>query len=113
MRYKLMALENKCITMERKMTAALRYQYKLLCSAWARKNAFITNDDYLKVWFTFTRNLPANIVEEAETTAKLKGLVSEETRLSLLTFVDDVQYEIERMNESKVDSIYSFDEDKG
>lgn len=112
MRYKLMALENKCITMERKMTAALRYQYKLLCSAWSRKNAAISNDDYLKVWFTFTRNLPANIAEEAETTAKLKGLVSEETRLSLLTFVDDVQYEIERMNESKVDSIYSFDEDE-
>lgn len=37
MKYKLMALENKCITMERKMTAALRYQYKLLCSAWAKK----------------------------------------------------------------------------
>ncbi|MFB8733884.1 hypothetical protein ACEQPO_07995 [Bacillus sp. SL00103] len=45
----------------------------MLCSAWARKNASITNDDYLKVWFTFTRNLPANITEEAETTAKLKG----------------------------------------
>lgn len=94
------------------MTAALRYQYKLLCSAWSRKNAAISNDDYLKVWFTFTRNLPANIVEEAETTAKLKGLVSEETRLSLLTFVDDVQYELERMSEAKVDSIYSFGEDE-
>ncbi|WP_353856446.1 phage portal protein [Bacillus sp. Bos-x628] len=111
MRYKLMALENKCITMERKMTAALRYQYKLLCSAWSRKNAAIRGDDYLKVWFTFTRNLPANIAEEAETTAKLKGLVSEETRLSLLTFVDDVQYELDRMNEEKIDSIYSFDEE--
>ncbi len=30
MKYKLMSLENKCITMERKMTAALRYQYKLI-----------------------------------------------------------------------------------
>ncbi|BBP87467.1 hypothetical protein BsIDN1_10850 [Bacillus safensis] len=32
--------------------------------------------------------------------------------MSQLTFVDDVQYEIERMNESKVDSIYSLDEDE-
>lgn len=37
MKFKLMALENKCITMERKMTAALRYQYKLIFSAWATK----------------------------------------------------------------------------
>lgn len=37
MKFKLMALENKCITMERKMTAALRYQFKVLCSAWAKR----------------------------------------------------------------------------
>jgi len=38
MHLKLMALENKCITFERKMTAALRYQFKVLYSIWKRKN---------------------------------------------------------------------------
>ena len=96
MKFKLMALENKCITMERKMTAALRWQFKVLCSAWA-KNGMAKPDDYLNIWFGFKRNLPANIAEEADTTAKLKGLISEKTRLSLLSFVDDPTYEEEQM----------------
>lgn len=96
MRFKLLALENKCITMERKMTVALRYQFKVLCSAWAKKG-IANRDDYLKIWFGFKRNLPVNLAEEAAMTAQLKGLVSEETRLSLLSFVDDVKYELERM----------------
>nr|MDH3092727.1 phage portal protein [Bacillus velezensis] len=100
MKFKLMALENKCITMERKMTVALRYQYKLIFSAWATKNK-AKAEDYLKVWFGFKRNLPANVLEEAQTTAQLKGMVSEETRLSLLSFVDDVQYELKKMEEEE------------
>lgn len=100
MKFKLMALENKCITMERKMTAALRWQFKVLCSAWAKKGR-AKPEDYLNIWFGFKRNLPANILEEADVAAKLKGLVSEETRLSLLSFVDDVKYEQERMQEEQ------------
>ena len=100
MKFKLMALENKSITMERKMTAALRYQFKILFSAWGTKGK-ASEDDYLKVWFGFTRNLPANILEEAQIAGSLKGLVSEETRLSLLSFVDDVQYEIDKMKEEQ------------
>lgn len=68
MKFKLIALENKCITIERKMTAALRYQYKLIFSAWATKNK-AKAEDYLKVWFGFKRNLPANVLEEAQTTS--------------------------------------------
>ncbi|MCY8321104.1 phage portal protein [Bacillus inaquosorum] len=96
MRYKLMALEHKAITMERKMTAAFRYQYKILCSAWDKK-ILADKDGYLKLWFQFKRNLPVNILEEAQASAQLKGQVSEETRLALLSFVDDVRFELERM----------------
>ena len=100
LRFKMMALENKCITMERKMTAALRYQYKVLCSAWA-KRGICSESDYLNVWFQFKRNIPVNVLEEADTTMKLKGLVSEATRLSQLSFVDDVDYELEQMEQEK------------
>ncbi len=100
MKFKIMALENKCITLERKMTATLRYQFKVLFSAWAKKN-LVKQDDYLKIWFGFKRNLPVNILEEAQATAALKGFVSEETRLSLLSFVDDVQFEMKRMQEER------------
>ena len=97
MKYKLLALENKCITMERKMTAALRYQFKVLCSAWSKKG-ICGNEDYLKVWFGFKRNLPANLLDEAQTTMTLRGQVSEKTRLSLLSFVDDPDFEIKQMD---------------
>lgn len=100
MKFKLMGLENKCITMERKMTAALRYQFKVLCSAWNKRKG-ISVDDYLKVWFGFKRNLPINVLEEAQTTLQLKGAVSEKTRLSLLSFVDDVDFELEEMEKDK------------
>jgi SPP1 family phage portal protein len=93
-RYKLMALENKCITMERKMTAALRQQFKVLATAWAKKGIPV---DYTNIFFQFKRNLPVNLLDEAQTTAQLRGHVSERTRLSQLSFVDDVEWEMEEM----------------
>ena len=102
-RYKLMALENKCITLERKMTASLRQQFKVLSTAWAKKGIPV---DYTNIYFGFKRNLPANLLDEATTTVQLKGSVSERTRLSQLGFVDDVDWEIEEMakdNEGMLD----------
>ncbi|WP_203364725.1 phage portal protein [Bacillus sp. REN10] len=96
MKLKIMSLENKCVMMERKFTSSLRYQFKVLFSAWAKRKGY-NKEDYLKVWFQFKRNLPANILDEAQSTAQLKGYVSERTRLGLLSFVDDVEYELEEM----------------
>lgn len=94
MKFKMFALESKCITAERKFTAALRQQFKLLSSAWQKKGIPF---DYTNVWFQFKRNFPLNLLDEAQTSATLKGLVSEQTRLSLLSFIDDPQWEIEQM----------------
>lgn len=93
-RYKLMALENKSITLERKMTASLRQQFKVLATAWAKKGIPV---DYTNIFFQFKRNLPVNLLDEATSTAQLKGTVSERTRLSQLSFVDDVDWEMEEM----------------
>lgn len=100
LKYKLMALENKCITMERKFSAALRYQFKVLCSAW-KKRSKCDLEDYLNIWFQFKRNLPANVIEEADASLKLKGIVSESTRLSMLSFVDDIEHELYHMEKDK------------
>lgn len=100
MKYKILALENKCITMERKMTAALRYQFKILFSAWNTRNK-ASKDEYLKVWFGFKRNLPADVLQESQTTQALKGNVSERTRLSQLSFVDDVDFELKEMEDDE------------
>lgn len=100
LKFKMLGLENKSIVMERKMSSALRYQFKVLCSAWYKRKG-IEQEDYLDIWFGFKRNLPMNILEEAEASLKLKGIVSEETRLSLLSFIDDMQYELQKMEEEK------------
>ncbi|MFA1821169.1 phage portal protein [Virgibacillus oceani] len=109
MKYKLMSLENKCITMERKMTTALRYQFKVLCSAWAKRNK-CKEDDYLNYSFQFKRNLPVNLREEAETQTYLSGTISERTRLGLLSFIDDVQEEEQRIEAEKPDMVNLDDE---
>lgn len=95
MKYKLFALESKCITAERKFMAALRRQFKILATVWRERDNL--NVDYTDITYHFTRNLPVNYLDEAQTSATLKGLVSEETRLSLLSFVSDVQAEMDRM----------------
>lgn len=96
LKYKLMSLESKCMTMERKMVAALRYQFKVLCSSWGKRNR-VAKDDYLKVFFTLKRNIPVDLLNEAQASQALSGLVSERTRLSALPIVDDAQYELDEM----------------
>jgi len=102
MKFKLFGLESKCITAERKFTAALRRQYKILATAWNKKAIAI---DYTNIFFTFKRNFPLNLLDEAESTTQLKGLISERTRLSLLSFVDDVEYELQLMQEENSDVV--------
>jgi SPP1 family phage portal protein len=80
MRYKLLAMEAKCTTFERKFISSLRYQFKVLFSAWATRKGF-SKDEYLKMWWGFKRNLPVNVLEEAQASVQLKGIVSEETRV--------------------------------
>lgn len=93
--FKLMSLENKCITMERKMTAALRYQFKVLCSAWAKKG-LCSDEDYLKIWFEFKRNIPVNMKERVDTAVAMMAITSHKTAISTLPNVDDAEYELEQ-----------------
>lgn len=94
LKFKMLGLESKCIMAERKMTASLRQMFKVITSAWAKKGI---NIDYTDIWFQFKRNFPLDILSEAQSTAMLRGHVSEQTRLSLLSFIDDPEYEIELM----------------
>lgn len=103
MRYKVFALEAKSTTMERKFTTALREQFRLLCSVWSKELG--ESLDHTNIWFEFKRNLPIDITTEVDATAKLKGNVSERTRLGLLSFVDDVEFEMEEMERDREDSI--------
>lgn len=104
LKFKLMALENKAIVMERKFSAALRYQFKVLCSAWFKRGK-CELEDYLEIWMGFKRNLPMNVLEEAQASLALKGIVSESTRLSMLSFIDDVDHEMQHLQEDREDYV--------
>lgn len=95
LQYKLQALSNKTIVLESKFKTASRYMFKILCSSWKKRNA--GDIDFLNIFLTCKRNLPTDYLYEAQVTAALKGNISERTRLGLLSFVDDVDYEMEEM----------------
>lgn len=94
LKFKLFGLETKCVTFERKMQAGLTHMFRCVSDIWAKKN--IRVDPY-EIVYEFKRNFPLDLKHEAETTGLLKGLVSEQTRLGLLSFVDDPAYEQELM----------------
>ena len=107
MKYKMFGLESKCITTENKFRKALRRQYQLLVDIWRAQ--FAGSLDYLDIYFDFKRNFPLNLEDEAKTTAALKGLVSDRTRLGLLSFVDDVDWEMQQMDSEQGVSLEAVD----
>ena len=96
MAYKFRSFEYKCKTMELKFKSALSYQYKVMQYILNAKGIPL---NYMDMDFTFVRNYPQNLLEESQILMTLKGLVSEKTRLGLMSFIDDPQAEIEAMQE--------------
>ena len=101
-KWKLVGLENRAKTKERKFTKGLRYQFKVLCSAWAKKEIKLNYED---IDYQFKRNLPIDLKYQAEATQGFKGNVSDKTRLSLLPFIPDPEEELKQMQEEAGDFI--------
>lgn len=97
-KWKLIDLENKAMTKERKFTRALNNQFMIICSSLQTKELAI---DYLDVYFSFRRSLPVDLEYLAKVATELKGTVSQKTILELLPFVDDVEYELNQLEEEK------------
>lgn len=102
LKFKIFNLEAKCISMERKFTAAIMQMFRVLSSKWRIEQSYIDIND---IDIVFTRNFPLNLMDEAQTTQQLKGMVSEKTRLSQLSFVTDVDREMEAMEEDNKDAM--------
>lgn len=98
MKFKLIGLETKCSRFEQKFKAADKRMFHILSTKWEKENIVFQP---FKVFSEFKRNFPKNMLNEADVLTKLKGSVSEETRLAQASFVDDVQYELDRMEEDR------------
>ena len=90
--YKLKSMSDLAKNLDRLVIKSMKKRYKLFCT-------LATNvpdkDAWRDIDFKTSRNIPKNILEEAQTAAQLEGIVSEETQLSVLSIIDDVAAEIE------------------
>jgi len=89
--YKLLALEQLAAQKEMHFKKAINQRLQLMIDFY---NLKIKSTDIQKV---FTRNVPKNLVEAADTAQKLQGLVSHETILSILPFIEDAKGELEKI----------------
>nr|DAL53513.1 MAG TPA_asm: PORTAL PROTEIN [Caudoviricetes sp.] len=106
LKYKLLAMSNLAKTKERKFTSGMNRRYKLIFS---NRASGMKKDDWMKLHFKFTQNIPSNVLEEAQIAAQLSGIVSEETQLSVLSIVDDVKSEIEKKEAEAPPDTLGFD----
>lgn len=98
LKHKIQPLENKCASFERKFASANIRMFELLSSAW-KKRLNITLKPY-EVEQVFTRNLPKDLLYEAQVQTELKENISDETRLSMFPGID-VDEELKRLEAQK------------
>lgn len=107
MRYKLVGFENVASSIVANMTKALQRRIELISGI-----IYLTGgeDMWRDVNITFTRNLPVNVVEAVQVVNQLRGIVSDETLITLLPFIDDADEEIEKVKAQKEENmkLYSF-----
>jgi SPP1 family phage portal protein len=102
MKYKLFALETKSKYFERKHEAALLYMFKVLGSAWQVKSIPF---DYKALDLVYTRNIPVNLVDEANAATAIAGIASKRTALSTLSVVKDVDEELDLISQEREEMI--------
>lgn len=96
--YKLQAMSNLALGFDRKIEKSLRKRYKIFCSL---QTNVPNKDAWRDVSIKTSRNLPKNYLEEAQTAQQMSGIVSRETQLKVLSIIDNVQEEMERIKKEE------------
>lgn len=107
--FKLQAMDNLAKMKDRKMQSAFNRLYEVVMSVPLSK---IPDDGWIDLVYQFTRNVPRNVLEEAQIVAQLSGQVSEETKLSVLSVVDNPRKEIEKMQKEEEEANPALSDDE-
>lgn len=94
LRYKLLGLEWNASTKERKFKRALQRRIELICNVLNLKGG---NYDWREIEIQFSRNLPQNELETVQIVGMLKGIISDDTLMSIIPYVDDPSNEMEKI----------------
>lgn len=101
-------MQNLAGTKERKFTKGLNSLMQCFTSLPTNVPAS-KRDSWIDIEYRFTRNIPRNLNDEAEVARMLEGVISKETQLSILSVVDDVKLEIEKMEKERSLPEYDFE----
>jgi len=104
LRYHLFGLETICSIKERYMELALEKRLKLVTNI---LNILGGNYNSTDIVMSFQRNIPTDYTLITDMVSKLHGIVSDKTLLSQISFIDDVNYELQLLKEQNQDSLYS------
>ena len=114
LRYKLEAMQNLFTAKARRFTSSMMDRYKIIFSSPVAQMHGVSKDAWVNIEIKFTANYPANIESEATVAKNLEGIVSKETQLKVLSVVDNVKDEVERLEAeqipSVVDNMYGYNE---
>lgn len=99
--FKLQAMDNLTKMKDRKMQSAFNRLYEIVFNV---PMASVPSDGWTGIKYKFTRNVPRNILEESQIVAQLSGQVSDATKLSVLSIVDNPQDELEKMKKEEESS---------
>lgn len=102
-KYKTMPMENVVAIKERKFKKGLQRRIEMMFNILALKGS---SYDWRGIDITFTRNLPTNDTEIASMVSTLSGIVSSETLLAQIPFVEDVRTEKDRLKEEQEENPY-------
>ena len=93
-KFKLLGTENLVSIKERKFKRGLQQRLELMSMI---NSVLREGFDWRAIDIVFTRNIPSNDTDIANMVNTLKDIVSEETLLAQIPFVEDVQTELERV----------------
>ena len=96
LKYKLQAMSNLAKIKERKFTSGMNRRYKILFGHPASK---VQKDAWMQLHYQYTPNMPANLLEEVQTAQGMEGITSHATQLRVLSIVDNVEDELEKIEE--------------
>lgn len=97
-KFKTLGTENLVSIKERKFKKGIQQRLELISAI----NAVLDSGfDWRTIEIIFTRNLPTNDADIANMVNQLEGIVSDETLLAQIPFVDDVQTEIDRVKKQR------------
>ena len=97
-KYKMVGTENLVSVKERKFKKGLQRRLELISILQDKK---YSEFDWRAIDIIFTRNLPTNDTEIANMVNTLSSIVSTETLLAQLPFIENVQDEMERIDKEK------------